>query len=119
MIFPRPEWEKFSARIAALPMEAQWWKRIFLGNAMDKFVQFTSRDACGANQFGQLGSGSFGGIIQGLVYAADHGADVRPVLVEQIAVRGELIGSAMAAALLISMALGSFQALRQASDLAS
>ncbi len=22
-------------RIAALPMQAQWWKRIFLGNAMD------------------------------------------------------------------------------------
>lgn len=35
MIFPRPEWEKFRERIAALPMSAQWWKRIFLGNAMD------------------------------------------------------------------------------------
>ena len=35
MLFPRPEWEKFRDRIAALPMEAQWWKRIFLGNAMD------------------------------------------------------------------------------------
>jgi MraZ protein len=35
MIFPRNEWEKFRARIAAQPMEAQWWKRIFLGNAMD------------------------------------------------------------------------------------
>lgn len=35
MVFPRDEWEKFRARIAALPMDAQWWRRIFLGNAMD------------------------------------------------------------------------------------
>jgi MraZ protein len=34
MIFPRPEWEKFRERIAAAPHgSAQWWKRIFLGNA--------------------------------------------------------------------------------------
>ena len=43
MMFPRPEWEKFSARIAALPMEAQWWKRIFLGNAMDVELDGTGR----------------------------------------------------------------------------
>lgn len=43
MIFPRPEWEKFGARIAALPMEAQWWKRIFLGNAMDVELDGTGR----------------------------------------------------------------------------
>ncbi|HEX5804719.1 MAG TPA: division/cell wall cluster transcriptional repressor MraZ [Macromonas sp.] len=35
MVFPRPEWEKFRERIAALPMSAQWYKRMFLGNAMD------------------------------------------------------------------------------------
>src|SRR5690606_2334973 len=35
MIFPRPAWEQFRDRIAALPMQAQWWRRIFLGNAMD------------------------------------------------------------------------------------
>jgi MraZ protein len=35
MVFPRPEWEKFRERVAALPVSAQWWKRIFLGNAMD------------------------------------------------------------------------------------
>ncbi|MFN3957415.1 MULTISPECIES: division/cell wall cluster transcriptional repressor MraZ [Tepidimonas] len=35
MIFPRPEWEAFRQRIAQLPMSAQWWKRIFLGNAQD------------------------------------------------------------------------------------
>ncbi|WP_296227678.1 division/cell wall cluster transcriptional repressor MraZ [Ralstonia sp. UBA689] len=35
MLFPRPEWELFRERIAALPMEAHWWKRIFLGSAAD------------------------------------------------------------------------------------
>jgi MraZ protein len=35
MLFPRPQWEQFRERIAALPLSAQWWKRIFLGNAMD------------------------------------------------------------------------------------
>jgi MraZ protein len=43
MIFPRPEWEKFRERIAALPMSAQWWKRIFLGNAMDVEIDGTGR----------------------------------------------------------------------------
>ncbi len=43
MVFPRPEWEKFRERIAALPMAAQWWKRIFLGNAMDVDMDATGR----------------------------------------------------------------------------
>lgn len=43
MIFPRPEWEKFRDRIAALPMSAQWWKRVFLGNAMDVEMDGTGR----------------------------------------------------------------------------
>jgi MraZ protein len=43
MLFPRPEWEKFRERIAALPMSAQWWKRIFLGNAMDVEMDTTGR----------------------------------------------------------------------------
>lgn len=43
MIFPRPEWEKFRERIASLPMSAQWWKRIFLGNAMDVEMDGTGR----------------------------------------------------------------------------
>jgi MraZ protein len=43
MVFPRPEWEKFRDRIAALPMDAQWWKRIFLGNAMDVEMDGTGR----------------------------------------------------------------------------
>ena len=43
MLFPRPEWEKFCDGIAALPMSAQWWKRIFLGNAMDVDMDATGR----------------------------------------------------------------------------
>ncbi|RID98533.1 division/cell wall cluster transcriptional repressor MraZ [Simplicispira hankyongi] len=43
MVFPRPEWEKFRDRIANLPMEAQWWKRMFLGNAMDVDMDGTGR----------------------------------------------------------------------------
>jgi MraZ protein len=43
MLFPRPEWEQFAQRISALPMEAQWWKRIFLGNAMDVELDSTGR----------------------------------------------------------------------------
>jgi MraZ protein len=43
MLFPRPEWEKFRERIVQLPMSAQWWKRVFLGNAMDVEMDGTGR----------------------------------------------------------------------------
>lgn len=43
MLFPRTEWEKFRAKIAELPMSAQWWKRIFLGSAMDVELDGTGR----------------------------------------------------------------------------
>ena len=43
MVFPRVEWEKFRERVAELPMSAQWWKRIFLGNAMDVDMDGTGR----------------------------------------------------------------------------
>ena len=43
LVFPRPEWETFRARIASLPMDAQWWKRIFMGNAMDVDMDGTGR----------------------------------------------------------------------------
>lgn len=43
MIFPRPEWERFRQRVADLPMSAQWWKRIFLGHAMDVEMDATGR----------------------------------------------------------------------------
>ncbi len=43
MIFPRPAWESFRDRVAALPMSASGWKRIFLGNAMDVEMDASSR----------------------------------------------------------------------------
>ena len=43
MLFPRSEWERFRERVAALPMTAHWWKRIFLGNAMDVDMDSTGR----------------------------------------------------------------------------
>ncbi|MBD3892644.1 division/cell wall cluster transcriptional repressor MraZ [Hydrogenophaga sp.] len=43
MLFPRNEWERFRERIAALPMQAQWWKRIFLGNAMEVEMDASAR----------------------------------------------------------------------------
>lgn len=35
LLFPHPEWEAFRARVAQLPMDAHWWRRIFLGNATE------------------------------------------------------------------------------------
>lgn len=43
LIFPRPEWERFRERIAALPMQAHWWKRIFLGSAHDTELDSAAR----------------------------------------------------------------------------
>jgi MraZ protein len=43
MIFPRPAWETFRDRLAALPMDATGWKRVFLGNAMDVDIDASSR----------------------------------------------------------------------------
>ena len=43
LIFPRPTWELFRDRVAALPMEASGWKRVFLGNAMDVEIDASSR----------------------------------------------------------------------------
>lgn len=43
LMFPRPEWELFRGRIAALPLSAHGWKRIFLGNAMDAELDTTGR----------------------------------------------------------------------------
>ena len=43
MIFPRPAWEAFRDRVAALPMDASGWKRVFLGNAVDVEIDASSR----------------------------------------------------------------------------
>ena len=43
MVFPRPSWEVFRDKVAALPMSASGWKRIFLGNAMDVEIDVSAR----------------------------------------------------------------------------
>ena len=43
MLFPRPTWEVFRDKVAALPMSAVGWKRVFLGNAMDVEIDSASR----------------------------------------------------------------------------
>ena len=43
LIFPRPAWEHFRDRVAALPMDSSGWKRVFLGNAMDVEIDASSR----------------------------------------------------------------------------
>jgi len=35
LLFPRPVWESHREQIAAWPMSARAWQRIFLGNAQD------------------------------------------------------------------------------------
>jgi MraZ protein len=43
LIFPRPAWEPFREKIAALPEEATRWKRFYLGGAIDVEVDASSR----------------------------------------------------------------------------
>ena len=43
LLFPRPEWEAFRSRVAQLPMDAHWWRRIFLGNASDIEIDGSGR----------------------------------------------------------------------------
>ena len=43
LLFPRPEWETFRARVAKLPMDAHWWRRIFLGNAAEMDLDSAGR----------------------------------------------------------------------------
>lgn len=43
MLFPRPVWEAFRDKVAALPMSAEGWKRVFLGNAMDVEIDGSAR----------------------------------------------------------------------------
>jgi MraZ protein len=43
MLFPRPVWEIHRERIAALPISARPWQRIFLGSASDVDMDGTGR----------------------------------------------------------------------------
>ena len=43
LLFPRPVWDSQRERIAALPISARAWTRIFLGNACDVEMDGTGR----------------------------------------------------------------------------
>ena len=43
LMFAEPQWQEFHAKIAALPMSAQGWKRIYLGHATEAEIDATGR----------------------------------------------------------------------------
>ena len=43
LVFPRPVWESFRERLIALPMQADGWRRVFLGSAADVDVDSADR----------------------------------------------------------------------------
>lgn len=43
LVFPRPAWETFRDKVAALPMSAAGWKRVFMGNAQDVEIDSAAR----------------------------------------------------------------------------
>lgn len=43
LLFPRPAWVDFRTRILALPMEADGFRRLYLGSAMDVDMDAASR----------------------------------------------------------------------------
>ena len=43
LVFPRPAWEAFRAQLLGLPMEADGWRRFFLGSASDVEVDSSAR----------------------------------------------------------------------------
>lgn len=84
MIFPRPTWALFRDKVAALPMSAAGWKRVFLGNAVDVEIDAAARvliapelrDAAGLDKNVMLlGMGSHFELWDAVKYAA-HEAEV-------------------------------------------
>ena len=43
LVFPRPAWETFRAQLLTLPMEADGWRRFFLGSAVDVELDSAAR----------------------------------------------------------------------------
>ncbi|OGA96218.1 MAG: cell division/cell wall cluster transcriptional repressor MraZ [Burkholderiales bacterium RIFCSPHIGHO2_12_FULL_61_11] len=86
MIFPRNEWEKFRARINSMPVDAHWWKRIFLGNAMEVDMDATGRvlvspelrQAAGISKDAVLmGMGSYFELWDAATYAAEEAEQMK------------------------------------------
>lgn len=43
LLFPRPAWVEFRAKLMALPMGSEAWRRLFIGSAMDADIDGGSR----------------------------------------------------------------------------
>lgn len=43
LVFPRPAWEGFRSQLLSLPMEADGWRRFFLGSAVDVEIDSAAR----------------------------------------------------------------------------
>lgn len=43
IVFPRPAWEAFRERLLQLPMEADGWRRLFIGSALDVDIDSAGR----------------------------------------------------------------------------
>ena len=43
LVFPRPAWEGFRAQLMSLPMEADGWRRFFVGSAVDVEIDSAAR----------------------------------------------------------------------------
>lgn len=43
LLFPRPAWVEFRAKLMALPMGSEAWRRLFIGSAMDVDIDGGSR----------------------------------------------------------------------------
>lgn len=43
LVYPRPYWEELRKRLADLPEEAAWWRRILISRAMDVEIDGSSR----------------------------------------------------------------------------
>lgn len=85
LLFPRPEWETFRARVVQLPMDAHWWRRIFLGNAAEIDLDRAGRilvslELCAAAGIEKevilLGMGSYLELWNVAIYAAKEQAAI-------------------------------------------
>lgn len=43
LVFPRPAWEGFRAQLLGLPMDADGWRRFFVGSAADVEIDSAAR----------------------------------------------------------------------------
>ncbi len=43
LVFPRPAWERFRTQLLGLPMEADGWRRFFVGSAADVEIDSAAR----------------------------------------------------------------------------